>query len=89
MIKRMTMLSAALMMALTMSLSGVAFGAPADPHRDSQTGPSEDQTQPGTCVITTQQGANVTTTTKKGNCKNQGTEDSEPIEGKNPPGRDK
>ncbi len=90
--KRVTLLAAALVMALTMAFSAVAFAAPANPHRHSETGPSETtgptEPTPGTCTESTQKGANVTTTTHKGSCTSQGGQE-ETTTGKNPPGKDK
>lgn len=89
--KRITLLIAALMMALTMSFGavGAAFAAPANPKPPpEESGPSDGATSPGTCTETTQQGANVTTTTHKGNCdSNGGQETTTPS--KKPPGTNK
>jgi Spy/CpxP family protein refolding chaperone len=88
--KRITLLIAALMLALTMSFGGVAaFAAPADPHPPKEeSGPSDGATSPGTCTIEEQKGANVTTTTHKGNCNSNGGQE-EVTPSKSPPGSTK
>jgi hypothetical protein len=89
--KRITLLIAALMMALTMSFGavGAAFAAPANPKPPpEESGPSDDAQSPGTCTEVTQKGANVTTTTHKGSCaSNGGQEETTPS--KSPPGGNK
>ena len=88
--KRISLLVAALMLALTMSFGSVAaFAAPANPHPPKEeSGPSADPISPGTCVIEEQKGANVTTTTHKGNCDSNGGQE---VTGdyKAPPGKNK
>jgi hypothetical protein len=89
--KRITLLIAALMMALTMSFGAVggAFAAPANPKPPlEESGPSDAPTTPGTCTEVTQQGANVTTTTHKGNCDSNGGQE-ETLDAKAPPGKNK
>jgi hypothetical protein len=89
--KRITLLIAALMMALTMSFGavGAAFAAPANPHPPKEeSGPSDDAQAPGTCTEVTQQGANVTTSTHKGNCNSNGGQE-ETFDSKAPPGKNK
>jgi hypothetical protein len=89
--KRITLLIAALMMALTMSFGAVgpAFAAPADPKPPpTESGPSDEPTTPGTCTEETQKGANVTTTTHKGNCDSNGGQETT-LDSKKPPGTNK
>ena len=90
MIKRITMFVATALLALTMAVPAIA--APADPMRQSSTGPNQVQgptdPTPGTCTESTQKGANVTTTTNKGSCQSQGGQETTD-DSKNPPGRDK
>ena len=88
--KRITLLIAALMMALTMSFGSVAaFAAPANPHPPKEeSGPSDGATSPGTCTVEEQQGANVTITTHKGNCDSNGGQEAT-FDAKAPPGKNK
>ena len=88
--KRITLLIVALMLALTMSFGSVAaFAAPANPHPPKEeSGPSDGATTPGTCTIEEQQGANVTTTTHKGNCDSNGGQEAT-LDSKAPPGKNK
>ncbi len=91
MIKRISLLLAAALLVATMAVASAApvFAAPATPHKQDQSGPSDAPTKPGTCVTETQQGANVTVTEKKGNCQNQGTQTEETGSFKRPPGKNK
>jgi len=89
--KRITLLIAALMLALSMSFGAVgpAFAAPANPKPPpEESGPSDNPTTPGTCTQTTQQGANVTTSTHKGNCNSNGGQETTTTS-KKPPGKNK
>ena len=86
----MLALAAFLVAALSVSaLSAFATHGGAHPHAQSETGPGDPDgaTQPGTCVETERRGANVTTTTHKGNCDSQGGQRTGPTTSKQPPGQ--
>ena len=94
MIKRISLLITAALLVATMAMAGLAgpaFAAPANPKPPpEQSGPGEPggAQEPGTCTVTTQKGANVTTSETKGSCKNQ-KEDPDPETSKKPPGQNK
>ncbi len=86
------MLTVAAFMVAAMAVTApLAFAAPADPKPPKETsGPGEPggAEQPGTCTTTTQKGANVTTSTTQGSCKNDKV-DPDPEPSKSPPGQNK
>ena len=79
-------------MALTMSFGAASavFAAPAEPKPPpTKSGPGDGGADtPGTCTETTQKGANVITTTHKGNCDSNGGQEEE-LDSKAPPGKNK
>ena len=86
------MLTVAVMLVAALTITaGGAIAAPADPKPPpEQSGPGDPDgaQEPGTCTITTQKGANVTTSETQGSCKNQKVDD-EPEESKALPGQNK
>jgi hypothetical protein len=94
-IKRISLLVTAALLVATMAMAGLAgpaFAAPADPKPPpEQSGPGDPDgaQEPGTCTITTQKGANVTTSETQGSCKNQKVDEDPEPQPKKPPGQNK